>query len=187
MLCIWCWCQRKDHQGLSTEQEKGWALSEQRRKIQTLNGIWSGKLWWDIYGVSSHLSEKLIKVSNILFLDGESQRQESCMSENNRCQNGKWNKRWNEDLVFLPDHFLYRGVVRTVVHVLGSAEEGAENKKDKSLANHWLGVDTDTVTLNLCGRHYTSSYSWQLGNCSYDKHVFSSYMSLFCICADVSL
>lgn len=56
------------------------------------------------------------------------------MSENNRCQNGKWNKRWNEDLVFLPDHFLYRGVVRTVVHVLGSAGEGAENKKDQSLA-----------------------------------------------------
>lgn len=51
------------------------------------------------------------------------------MSEDRRCQNGKWNKEWNKDLASLPDHFLYRGVVRTVVHVLGSA--GAENKKDK--------------------------------------------------------
>lgn len=67
VLCIWCCCQRKDHQGLSTEQERGWALSEQRRKMQPLNGIWSGKLWWDIYGLSSHLWEKLRKVSNILF------------------------------------------------------------------------------------------------------------------------
>lgn len=74
-----------------------------------------------------------MKVPNILFLDGESQRQESCMSEDNRCQNGKWNKRWNkrweEDLVFLPDHFLYRGVVRTVVHVLGGAGGGGRKQK----------------------------------------------------------
>lgn len=89
-----------------------------------------------------HICEKnLEKCQTSCFLEGESQRQKSCMSENNRCENGKWNKRWNEDLVFLPDHFLYRGVVRTVVHVLGSAEGGggAENKKDKSLAKSLAG------------------------------------------------
>lgn len=39
--------------------------------------------------------------------------------------------RWDEDSVFLPDHFLYRGVVRTVVRVLGSWGRGggAETKE----------------------------------------------------------
>lgn len=34
--------------------------------------------------------------------------------------------------VFLPDHFLYRGEVRTVVHFGGWCGGGVENTKDKS-------------------------------------------------------
>lgn len=39
-------------------------------------------------------------------------------------------------LVFLPDHFLYRGVVRTVVHVLGSA--GGSRKQKRQITGQSL-------------------------------------------------
>lgn len=140
MISIWCWCQRKSHQGFSTVQER--VLFEQRRKVQTLNGIWGSKLCSDIYRLSPHLWGKTYKsFEHPVFAGRIPKARVSCIvSEDNRCQNGKWNKRcqeperWNdEDSVFLPDHFLYRGVVRTVVRVLGRV--GGRKKKKK---NHWL-------------------------------------------------
>lgn len=62
------------------------------------------------------------------------------MGEDSRCQNGKWNKKWNKDEAFLPDHFLYRGVVRTVVHVLGSA--GGRKQKGQMTDQSLIGVWT---------------------------------------------
>lgn len=47
-------------------------------------------------------------------------------------KNGVENKSWNKSCVFLPDRFLYRGVVQTVVHVLGGV--GQKTQKNKSLS-----------------------------------------------------
>lgn len=127
-----------------------------------------------------HICEKtLIKVWNILFLQGESQRQE-CHAQW-RQQMSEWEMEeavpgtteveWGFG-VFLPAHFLYRGVVRTVVHILGS---GGGQKKKRQITDSSCG-HFETVTLNSCGRCSTSWNSWKLGNCNYE-----SYSPLTCL------
>lgn len=139
--------------------------------------IWGGKLCSAIYRLSPHLWGKTYKSFEHPVFVRRFQRQEchaSCVKTTDvRMGNGTSgvkNQRggMTRIMCFLPDHFLYRGVVRTVVHVLGRV--GGRKTKDKSLdckCEHF-----ETVTVNLCGRHYRSWNSWQLGNWSHDKHVF---------------
>lgn len=104
---LWLWCQRNSRQGFSIEQER--VLFEQRRKAQPFDGIWGSKLRSDIYRHSPHLWGKTSKsFQHPVFARRIPKASVPCtVSEDNRCQNGKWNKRrqyperWNdEDSVF---------------------------------------------------------------------------------------
>lgn len=64
--------------------------------------------------------------------------------------------------MFLPDHFLYRDVVRTVVDFWGQVWS---RKHKRQIMDYKTNVDTfKTKTKNLCGRcnqnYHTSKYSW---------------------------
>lgn len=92
-ISIWCWCREKSHQGFSTEQER--VLFEQKRKVQTLNMIRGGELCSAVYRLSPHLWGKTYKKFwTSCFCKKIPKARVSCIvCEDNRCQNGKWNKR----------------------------------------------------------------------------------------------
>lgn len=121
--------------------------------------IWGSKLCSAIYPLSPHLWGKTYKSFEHPVFAGRFQRQEchaSCVKTTDvRMGNGTSgakNQRggMTRILCFLPDHFLYRGVVRTVVHVL--VRVGAEKQKTNHLTGsvntlkQWLWTCVGDIT-----------------------------------------
>lgn len=86
-----------------------------------------------------HLCKTFMRVQHPVFHQRFPKGKSVMHCENDRCLNGKWSESGAENQrggtsnhgFFLPDHFLYRGVVRTVLRFLGGVG-GVENTKDKS-------------------------------------------------------